>query len=119
MEHYKENNQDMVRLTEPSELIAASYAGVAVQYAPDDRISQEQKLHGRELSIEAQNTWLNGTETGLCLTHEDFRFLSGAARFMLGSPHYRVKNLRAGSSPATLTAANELINTELPVPPKA
>lgn len=119
MEHRKENNTDIYRLVGRDELVAASFATIALQHAFDERFCQEEKERAKNIGLIANSTAsdlnLPTEEMKLDLTADEFQLIANGSRFFLAALHVKVKELRAGSTPGTLEAAHVLSEANAPL----
>jgi hypothetical protein len=119
MEHRKENDTDIYRLVGRDELVAASFATIALQFTFDERFSKEEKERALSTGLIANSIAadrnLPSEKMELDLTADEFRLIRGGSQFLLNDIHVNVKKYRDGSTPGTLEAAHTICEFNAPL----
>lgn len=119
MKYREENNREIYQLTGRDELVAASFATIALHYTTDERFCQEKKKRAMDIGLTANfaASDLNTPpeEMRLNLAPDDFHLIADGSQFLLNALHVKVKKLRAGSTPGTLEAAQMLSEVNAPL----
>lgn len=113
MEHLHTQSTDSYRLTEQAELEAARGALIALEAAGTTHITDEDKLHARQLREQLPEQ----APTDV-LTPDDITFLAGASKYFLGTAHHVAEKQRLAATAEALAAAQAIADINKPLSAK-